>query len=84
MRPATRQGDPVNHPWTTAKLSYASEALLWGSWIEQNTEPGVVVAGLVMDNDFGLAYEQGFKDFADNGDHIEEFVIVLMAPRQQR
>ena len=74
-------GDPVNHPWTTGyQLSYASEALLWGAWIEANTDPGVVVAGLVMDNDFGLAYEQAFKDFADNSDHIDSFEIVRHDP----
>ena len=74
-------GDPVNHPWTTGyQLSYASEALLWGAWIENNTDPGVVVAGLVMDNDFGLAYEQAFQDFADNSDHIDSFEIVRHDP----
>ena len=74
-------GDPENNPWTTGyQLSYASEALLWGAWIEANTEPGVVVAGLVMDNDFGLAYEQAFQDFADNSDHIESFEIVRHDP----
>ena len=55
-------------------------ALLWGAWIEANTDPGVVVAGLVMDNDFGLAYEQAFKDFADNSDHIDSFEIVRHDP----
>jgi len=74
-------GDPEFNPWTTGyQLSYASEALLWGAWIEANTEPGAVVAGLVMDNDFGLAYEQAFQDFADNSDHISEFVIVRHDP----
>ena len=28
-------GDPDNNPWTTGlQLSYATESLLWGSWIE--------------------------------------------------
>ena len=74
-------GDPEFNPWTTGyQLAYSSEALLWGAWIEANTDPGVVVAGLVMDNDFGLAYEQAFQDFTDNSDHISEFVIVRHDP----
>ena len=53
-------GDPVNHPWTTPmQMSYATEAVLWGAWIKNNMtdQLPVTVAGLVMDNDFGLAYE---------------------------
>ena len=74
-------GDPVENPWTTGyQLSYASEALLWGAWIEANTEPGAVVVGLVMDNDFGLAYEKAFADFAANSDHISEFKVVKHDP----
>ena len=60
-------GDPDNNPWTTGlQLSYATESLLWGSWIESNLPAGAKVAALVMDNDFGLAYEQGFADYAEN------------------
>ena len=57
-------GDPVNHPWTTGmQMSYSTEAILWGNWIRQNLadELPVKVAGLVMDNDFGLAYELGLR-----------------------
>ena len=74
-------GDPENNPWTTGyQLSYASEALLWGAWIEANTEPGATVAALVMDNDFGLAYEQAFADFVENSDHIADLEIVRHDP----
>ena len=30
-------GDPVNHPWTTsAGISYTTEAVIWGAFIEQH------------------------------------------------
>jgi branched-chain amino acid transport system substrate-binding protein len=74
-------GDPENYPWTTGlQMSYATESLLWGSWIEANMDPGVTVGALVMDNDFGLAYEQGFADFAENSDHIGEVQFVRHDP----
>ena len=77
-------GDPVNHPWTTgSQLSYSTEAILWGNWIKANLadELPVKVAGLVMDNDFGLAYEEGLAAWAeDNSDVISEFVPVRHDP----
>ena len=74
-------GDPLNNPWTTGlQMSYATESLLWGSWIEQNMEAGTKVAALVMDNDFGLAYEQGFERFAEESDVIESVEFVRHDP----
>jgi branched-chain amino acid transport system substrate-binding protein len=77
-------GDPVNHPWTTGlQMSYSTEAILWGNWIKGNLadELPVKVAGLVMDNDFGLAYEKGFEAYAEeNPDVVSEFVIVRHDP----
>jgi len=74
-------GDPENNPWTTGlQMSYATESLLWGAWIEQNMEPGTKVAALVMDNDFGLAYEQGFDQFAEASDIISEVTFVRHDP----
>ncbi len=77
-------GDPVNHPWTSGlQMSYSTEAILWGSWIRDNlaADLPVKVAGLVMDNDFGLAYEKGFEVFAEeNPDVVSEFVIVRHDP----
>ncbi len=75
-------GDPESHPWTTGyQLSYATESLLWGSWIEQNfPDGGVTVGALVMDNDFGLAYELGFADFVENSDIIDEVEFVRHDP----
>jgi len=74
-------GDPENNPWTTGlQLSYATESLLWGSWIEANMEAGTKVAALVMDNDFGLAYEQGFERFAEESDIIESVEFVRHDP----
>ena len=74
-------GDPENNPWTTGlQLSYATEALLWGQWIEANLDGPVTVSGLVMDNEFGLAYEQGFADFAANSSVISEFIPIRHDP----
>ncbi len=77
-------GDPVNHPWTTSyQMSYSTEAVLWGTWIKVNLadQLPVKVAGLVMDNDFGLAYEEGFKAYAEaNPDVVSEFVPVRHDP----
>ena len=77
-------GDPEIHPWTTGSiLSYSTEAVLWGNWIKENLagDLPVVVAGLVMDNDFGLAYELGFEEYAHNNpDVVSEFVPVRHDP----
>ena len=77
-------GDPVNHPWTTAwQMSYSTEAVLWGTWIKVNLadQLPVKVAGLIMDNDFGLAYEDGFHVYAEaNPDVVSEFIAVRHDP----
>jgi branched-chain amino acid transport system substrate-binding protein len=77
-------GDPVNHPWTTPmQMSYATEAVLWGAWIKANMadQLPVTVAGLVMDNDFGLAYEDGMQKYADaNPDVVSDFTAVRHDP----
>jgi branched-chain amino acid transport system substrate-binding protein len=63
-------GDPVNHPWTMGSiLGYATEAILWGTYIERTLPKGVKVAGLVMNNDFGKSYESSFKAFVAQSDH---------------
>jgi branched-chain amino acid transport system substrate-binding protein len=61
-------GDPVNHPWTTGSLiSYGTEAVIWGAFIDQHIDEltkdrgKVTVAALVANSDFGLAYEGAFK-----------------------
>ena len=60
-------GDPVNHPWTTSSfLAYSTEAILWGSFIEQHLDElggHAKVAGLITTNDFGAAYDSGFKAY---------------------
>ena len=77
-------GDPVNHPWTTShQMSYSTEAMLWGTWIKSNLADDlpVKVAGLVMDNDFGLAYEMGFEAYAEsNPDVVSEYLPVRHDP----
>jgi hypothetical protein len=63
-------GDPVNHPWTTGlALSYTSEAILLGAFIEQRVDElvdangKITVGALVMNNDFGKAYDLGFRAY---------------------
>jgi ABC-type branched-subunit amino acid transport system substrate-binding protein len=61
-------GDPVNHPWTTgaAALAYSSEAIFWGSFIEQHIDEfddRIKVAALVMNNDFGKLYDSSFRAY---------------------
>ena len=63
-------GDPVKHPWTTGyQMAYNTEAVLWGAFIDQRFaelsagDGKVTVAALVMNNDFGKAYDAGFKAF---------------------
>ena len=77
-------GDPEIHPWTTSRqMSYSTEAMLWGTWIKVNLadQLPVSVAGLVMDNDFGLAYEMGFEAYAEqNPDVVEEYLPVRHDP----
>jgi ABC-type branched-subunit amino acid transport system substrate-binding protein len=77
-------GDPVVHPWTTGlQMSYSTEAVFWGNWIKTNMadQLPVKVAGLVMDNDFGLAYKDGFEKWAaQNPDVVSEFQAVPHDP----
>ena len=61
-------GDPVNHPWTTGSImAYNTEAVLWGAFIEQRiaefSDGTARSAPLVMNNDFGKAYDGGFKAY---------------------
>ena len=77
-------GDPELHPWTSGMImSYSTEAVLWGTWIKNNLadQLPVKVAGLVMDNDFGLAYELGFEAYAEgNPDIVAEYLPVRHDP----
>lgn len=78
-------GDPLEHPWTTGlQMSYSTEAVLWGNWIKTNlaADLPVKVGGLVMDNEFGLAYRSSFERWADaNPDVVSEFEAVPHEPR---
>ncbi len=78
-------GDPENHPWTTAAagMSYATEAVLWGNWIRTNLadQLPVTVSALVMDNDFGFAYRDGFENWVEaNPDVVAEFNPIAHDP----
>lgn len=77
-------GDPINHPWTSGlQMSYSTEAILWGEWIKQNMggQLPVRVASVVMDNDFGIAYEQAFERWvAANPEIVSEYIPVRHDP----
>ena len=65
-------GDPVNRAWTTGApvASYTTETLFWGDFVEKKfAEFGkaqITVTALVMNNDFGKVYNQGFKEYLAN------------------
>jgi ABC-type branched-subunit amino acid transport system substrate-binding protein len=61
-------GDPVGHPWTTSSsISYTSEAVLVGQYIEERLDSDfggkAKVAVLYFSNDFGTAFHGGFQSF---------------------
>src|SRR4051812_41440280 len=66
-------GDPVNHPWTTsATLSYATEAVIWGAFAEQHLDEfggKMKVAALKINNDFGAAYDKSFQSYLAASPH---------------
>lgn len=77
-------GDPDGYPWSTGmQLSFATEALLWGEWIEQNLagELPVKVVSMTNDVEIGLAYEYAFEAWADrNPGVVSEFVPLRHDP----
>lgn len=74
-------GDPVNHPWTMGGLlSYFTEAILWGSYIERTLPKGAKVAALAMNNDFGASYVAGFQAFLEQSQHEIQFEYELFEP----
>lgn len=77
-------GDPEEHPWTTGlQMSYGTEALIWGNWLKQDMrgELPVSVAALVIDNEFGVVYEEAFGNWAEaNPDVISDFIPVRHDP----
>lgn len=77
-------GNPEDHPWTTGlQMSYNTEALIWGNWLKQDMrgELPVSVAALVIDNEFGVVYEDAFEAWAEaNPDVVSNFVPVRHEP----
>ena len=77
-------GDPVKYPWTTGmQMSYATESILWGTWIEENLSDllPVKVASLATDRSFGQHYELSFQEWAEaNADVVSEYLPVRHDP----
>ena len=66
-------GDPQNHPWTTgSNLSYNTEAVVWGAFIDEHIAELVAgdgmatVVGFVANSDFGATYESAFRTVLAN------------------
>jgi ABC-type branched-subunit amino acid transport system substrate-binding protein len=74
-------GDPVNHPWTMGSiLSYSTEAILWGSYMEKTLPQGATIAALVMNNDFGKSYIDGLKAYVAQSSHGFKVVSETFEP----
>ena len=76
-------GDPVNHPWVWGlQLAYNTEAILWGGLLEKQfaDRPEITVAALIMQNDFGKAYELGFNEFIKTSKLKINFVFERIEP----
>jgi branched-chain amino acid transport system substrate-binding protein len=79
-------GDPVNHPWTTtSSISYATEAVIWGSFIESKIDElggKVKVAALRMNNDFGTSYHNALQAYINGSPHKDaiEYVSETFEP----
>lgn len=74
-------GDPVGHPWTTSSsISYTSEAILLGQFVEErlDTEFGgkAKVAVLYFSNDFGTAFDAGFRSFISSSKRGGDFQYI--------
>jgi ABC-type branched-subunit amino acid transport system substrate-binding protein len=73
-------GDPVNHPWTTtSSISYATEAVMWGTFIEQHLDQlggKAKVSALRMNNDFGASYNAAFENYLKNSKHKSDITYV--------
>jgi branched-chain amino acid transport system substrate-binding protein len=69
-------GDPVNHPWTTSSsISYATEAVMWGAFIESRLDElggKAKIVGLRMSNDFGASYDAALKNYLATSDHKDD------------
>jgi len=73
-------GDPINHPWTSGILmAYNTEAVLWGSFIDQHIDEypdGIKVASIIMNNDFGAAYDGGLKAYIAQSPNKDKITYV--------
>ena len=76
-------GDPDEHPWTTGfQMSYATEGVLWGSWMRRNLETDLPlrVGAVTIDSDYGRAHLATFEDWVSrSGGVVSEVVSVTHA-----
>ncbi len=76
-------GDPANHPFVWGhQMAYNTEAILWGGLLEKKfaDKPEITVAALIMQNDFGKAYELGFNEFIKTSKLKINFVFERIEP----
>jgi len=73
-------GDPVNHPWTTtSSINYATEAVLWGQFLEKHLDEfggKAKVASLRINSEFGASYDAAFKGYLATSEHKDDIVYV--------
>lgn len=61
-------GDPTNYPWNTGNiLAYNTEANIWCDTIAAELGEGATVAALIMNNDFGKAYQTTLEECSADG-----------------
>jgi hypothetical protein len=77
-------GDPEGHPFTTGfDRAQTTEALLWGSWIEQHLAASapLTIGLLAIDNDYGRVYADALETWAAaNPELVTEVVVARHSP----
>ncbi len=66
---APNWGDPVQYPWTTGmQIDYGTEAALWATYLQDEFPDGATVGVITFNNDFGAAYDRGFRAAIEGSD----------------
>ncbi|MPY91863.1 MAG: ABC transporter substrate-binding protein [Acidimicrobiia bacterium] len=73
-------GDPVNHPWTTtSSINYATEAVLWGTFLEERLDElggQAKIAALRINSDFGASYHAALTAYLETSEHKDDIEYV--------
>jgi ABC-type branched-subunit amino acid transport system substrate-binding protein len=80
---ASEWGAVDEFPWTMGSIvSYEAEAAIYANYIQQEFPDGATVGLLVMNNDFGRSYQDGFSKAIEGTDIeiVEEQFVEAAAP----